>query len=211
MDLNKAKNYLKKHSFLKKIVLNFLMHPVKTRPQWWIRIFMPFYIKRGKGSVIYRSVRKDIVPFNIFVLGSKSVIEDYSVINNAVGNLVIGSNTRVGIGNTIIGPVTISDNVNIGQNVTISGLNHNYEDPSKTISEQGVSTMPIKIENDVWIGANSVVLPGVQIGNHSVIGAGSIINKDIPPYSVAVGNPARIVKRYDTDLKEWVNVNISNK
>ena len=71
--------------------------------------------------------------------------------------------------------------------------------------------MPIKIENDVWIGANSVVLPGVQIGNHSVIGAGSIITKDIPPYSVAVGNPARIVKRYDTDLKEWVNVNISNK
>ena len=182
------------------------MHPVKTRPQWWIRIFMPFYIKRGKGSVIYRSVRKDIVPFNIFVLGSKSVIEDYSVINNAVGNLVIGSNTRVGIGNTIIGPVTISDNVNIGQNVTISGLNHNYEDPSKTISEQGVSTMPIKIENDVWIGANSVVLPGVQIGNHSVIGAGSIITKDIPPYSVAVGNPARIVKRYDMDLKEWVKV-----
>ena len=151
------------------------------------------------------------MPFNIFVLGSKSVIEDYSVINNAVGNLVIGSNTRVGIGNTIIGPVTISDNVNIGQNVTISGLNHNYEDPNKTISEQGVSTMPIKIENNVWIGANSVVLPGVQIGNHSVIGAGSIITKDIPPYSVAVGNPARIVKRYDMDLKEWVKVNISNK
>ena len=71
--------------------------------------------------------------------------------------------------------------------------------------------MPIKIENNVWIGANSVVLPGVQIGNHSVIGAGSIITKDIPPYSVAVGNPARIVKRYDMDLKEWVKVNISNK
>ena len=124
---------------------------------------------------------------------------------------MIGCNTRVGIGNTIIGPVTISDNVNIGQNVTISGLNHNYEDPNKTISEQGVSTMPIKIENNVWIGANSVVLPGVQIGNHSVIGAGSIITKDIPPYSVAVGNPARIVKRYDMDLKEWVKVNINNK
>ena len=206
MNTDKLKEKIKKHPLLKRFVLNFLMHPVKTRPQWWIRLFMPFYIKRGKGSVIYRSVRKDIVPFNIFALGSKSVIEDYSVINNAVGNLVIGNNTRVGIG-----PVTISDNVNIGQNVTISGLNHNYEDPSKAISEQGVSTMPIKIENDVWIGANSVVLPGVQIGNHSVIGAGSIITKDIPPYSVAVGNPARIVKRYDMNLKEWVKVNINNK
>ena len=206
MNTDNLKEKIKKHPLLKRIVLNFLMHPVKTRPQWWIRIFMPFYIKRGKGSVIYRSVRKDIVPFNVFELGKRSVIEDYSVINNAVGNLVIGNNTRVGIGNTIIGPVTISDNVNIGQNVTISGLNHNYEDPSKAISEQGVSTMPIKIENDVWIGANSVVLPGVKIGNHSVIGAGSIITKDIPPYSVAVGNPARIVKRYDMDLKEWVKV-----
>ena len=211
MKTYRLKEKINKYPHIKKFIFNFLMHPVKTRPQWWIRIFMPFYIKRGKGSVIYRSVRKDIVPFNIFVLGSKSVIEDYSVINNAVGNLVIGCNTRVGIGNTIIGPVTISDNVNIGQNVTISGLNHNYEDPNKTISEQGVSTMPIKIENNVWIGANSVVLPGVQIGNHSVIGAGSIITKDIPPYSVAVGNPARIVKRYDMDLKEWVKVNINNK
>ena len=211
MNTDNLKEKIKKHPLLKRVVLNFLMHPIKTRPQWWIRIFMPFYIKRGKGSVIYRSVRKDIVPFNVFELGKRSVIEDYSVINNAVGNLVIGNNTRVGIGNTIIGPVTISDNVNIGQNVTISGLNHNYEDPGKTISEQGVSTMPIKIENNVWIGANSVVLPGVQIGNHSVIGAGSIITKDIPPYSVAVGNPARIVKRYDMDLKEWVKVNISNK
>ena len=64
----------------------------------------------------------------------------------------------------------------------------------------------VVIGNDVWIGANSVVLPGVQIGNHSVIGAGSIITKNIPPYSVAVGNPARIVKRYDMDLKEWVKV-----
>lgn len=207
MNTDNLKEKIKKHPLLKRVVLNFLMHPIKTRPQWWIRIFMPFYIKRGKGSVIYRSVRKDIVPFNVFELGKRSVIEDYSVINNAVGNLVIGNNTRVGIGNTIIGPVTISDNVNIGQNVTISGLNHNYEDPSKTISEQGVSTMPIKIENNVWIGANSVVLPGVQIGNHSVIGAGSIITKDIPPYSVAVGNPARIVKRYDMNLKDWVKAN----
>ncbi len=211
MNTDRLKEKIKKHPLLKRIVLNFLMHPVKTRPQWWIRIFLPFYIKKGKGSVIYRSVRKDIVPFNIFELGKRSVIEDYSVINNAVGNLVIGNNTRVGIGNTIIGPVTISDNVNIGQNVTISGLNHNYEDPSKTISEQGVGTSPIKIENDVWIGANSVVLPGIQIGNHCVIGAGSVITKDIPPYSVVVGNPARIIKRYDMNLKEWVKVNTGNK
>ena len=211
MDLNKAKNYFKKHPLLKRIVLNFIMHPVKTRPQWWIRLFMPFYIKRGKGSVIYRSVRKDIVPFNIFELGKRSVIEDYSVINNAVGDLVIGDNTHLGICNTIIGPVAIFDNVNIGQNVTISGLNHNYADPNKPISEQGVDTSPIIIEDNVWIGANSVVLPGILIGKNSIIGAGSVVTKDVPSYSVAVGNPAKVIKMYDINLKVWVNVNVGNK
>lgn len=211
MDLNKARNYFKKHPLLKRIVLNFIMHPVKTRPQWWIRLFMPFYIKRGKGSVIYHSVRKDIVPFNIFELGKRSVIEDYSIINNAVGDLVIGDNTHLGISNTIIGPVAIFDNVIIGQNVTISGLNHNYSDPNKPISEQGVDTCPIIIEDNVWIGANSVVLPGILIGKNSIIGAGSVVTKDVPSYSVAVGNPAKVIKMYDINLKVWVNVNVGNK
>ena len=74
MNTDRLKEKIKKHPLLKRIVLNFLMHPVKTRPQWWIRIFLPFYIKKGKGSVIYRSVRKDIVPFNIFELGKLPII-----------------------------------------------------------------------------------------------------------------------------------------
>ena len=206
MNTDNLKEKIKKHPLLKRVVLNFLMHPIKTRPQWWIRIFMPFYIKRGKGSVIYRSVRKDIVPFNVFELGKRSVIEDYSVINNAVGNLVIGNNTRVGIGNTIIGPVTISDNVNIGQNVTICGLDHDYTNPTIPTNEQGIEIRPIVIESNVWIGTNSVILSGVHIGQYSFVGAGSIVTKDNPPYTVAVGNPAKIIKRYDLDLEKWVKV-----
>jgi acetyltransferase-like isoleucine patch superfamily enzyme len=164
-------------------------------------------MKKGKRSVIYRSVRKDIVPFYSFVIGDYSVIEDYSIINNAVGDIVIGNHTRVGVGNTIIGPVTIGDKVNLAQNVVVSGLNHNFENVNRTIAEQGVSTKETKINTDVWIGANTVVLAGVCIGEHVVIGAGSVVTKDIPGYSVAVGNPARIIKQYDIEKEQWIKVN----
>ena len=82
------KNYLHKNPKLKKRIHRFIMHPVKTRPYWWIRILQPIYIKKGKGAVIYRSVRKDLPPFHQFRLGKYSVIEDYSCLNNAVGDII---------------------------------------------------------------------------------------------------------------------------
>lgn len=191
---------------LKQRVLHLMMHPVKTRPRFWLRCLQFLYMKKGKKSVIYRSVRKDIVPFNTFVMGDYSVIEDYAIINNAVGDIVIGNHTRIGLGNTIIGPVTIRDKVNLAQNVIVSGLNHNFENIDKAIAEQGISTKQIIIDDNVWIGANSVVLAGIQIGKHVVVGAGSVVTKDIPPYSVALGNPAKVVKQYDFERKQWIKV-----
>lgn len=114
--------------------------------------------------MIYRSVRKDLPPFNQFSLGRYSVVEDFSCLNNAVGDLIIGDYTRIGLGNTIIGPVLIGNHVNLAQHVTVTGLNHNYQDAEKSIDEQGVSTQPVTIEDDVWVGANSVILPGVTLG-----------------------------------------------
>ncbi len=191
---------------LKQRVLFLMMHPVKTRPRFWLRCFRFLYMKKGRNSVIYRSVRKDIVPFNTFTMGGYSVIEDYTIINNAVGDIEVGHHTRIGLGSTIIGPVTIGDNVHLAQNVVISGLNHNFEEVDKTIAEQGVSTKHVIVENDVWIGANSVIPAGVRIGKHVVIGAGSVVTKDIPSYSVAVGNPARVIKQYDVENKQWIKV-----
>jgi len=197
------KEKIKQNPRLKLFILNLLMHPVKTRPRWWFRQLRFLYVKRGKKSVIYRSVRKDIVPFNRFVLGERSVIEDYSIVNNAVGDVVIGNRTRIGFGNTVIGPVQIGDDVSFAQNVTITGLNHNYQDVNIPISNQGITTKCVIVEDDVWIGANSVILPGVSIGKHSVVAGGSVVTRDVPPYSVCVGNPARVVKQYDFDKKEW--------
>jgi acetyltransferase-like isoleucine patch superfamily enzyme len=180
------------------------MHPVKTRPNWWIRCFSFLYLKRGKHSVIYRSVRKDLPPFNLFSIGDYSVVEDYSCLNNAVGELIIGSHSRVGLGNTLIGPIHIGNHVNTAQNVTISGLNHNYSDPDIPIDEQGVSTQLITIEDDVWIGANSTILAGVTIGRHSIVAAGSVVTRSIPAYSLCAGAPAKVVKSYDFEQKSWI-------
>jgi len=194
------------HFGLKKILHRFIMHPIKTRPNWWIRLFFFCYLKKGKGSVIYRSVRKDLPPFHPFVLGKYSVIESFSCINNAVGELIIGDYTRIGINNTLIGPVNIGNHVNLAQNVTITGLNHNFRDVTKRIDEQGVSTDLVTIEDDVWIGANAVVLAGVKIGQHTIIGAGSVVSHDIPPYSVCVGSPAKVIKQYSFDTNQWEKV-----
>ncbi|MDD3062874.1 MAG: acyltransferase [Massilibacteroides sp.] len=202
--MNKFAEKIKQNPRLKQVVLDLMMHPVKTRPRLWLRLLQFLYLKRGKGSIIYRSVRKDLVPFNRFSLGDYSVIESFSTINNAVGDIIIGNHTRIGLGNTIIGPTQIGNYVNLAQNVVISALNHNYENVNRSIHEQGVRTLPVSIESDVWVGANCVILPGVQIGKHAVIGAGSVVTKNIPDYSVAIGNPAKIIKQYDLKEKQWI-------
>jgi acetyltransferase-like isoleucine patch superfamily enzyme len=153
--------------------------------------------------LIRKNIRLDVLPFNKFKVGNDSTIEDYSTINNGVGDILIGDRTRIGIGNVLIGPVTIGNDVMLAQNVVLSGLNHSYEDVNVSPSRQPVSKSLISVSDEVWIGANVTVTSGVSIGKHSVIGSGSVVTKNVPPYSVAVGNPARIVKKYNFEKKEW--------
>lgn len=206
MSLHTLKERIKQHPGLKSAVHRFIMHPVKTRPNWWIRLFSFVYLKRGKGSVIYRSVRQDLPPFNRFSLGKYSVVEDFSCLNNAVGDLNIGEYTRIGLGNTIIGPARIGNHVNLAQNITVTGLNHNFQETDKRIDEQGVSTNLVTIEDDVWVGANAVILPGVTLGTHCVVAAGSVVSRSVPPYSICAGSPARIIKRYNFESRQWEKV-----
>ncbi len=189
---------------IKQLLHGMLMHPVRTRPRWYLRLFQFLYVQKGPGAVIYCSVRKDLVPFRKCQIGARTVVESYSLINNAVGDLIIGSHSRIGVGNTVIGPVWIGDYVQIGQHVLISGLNHRYENTDITIAEQGIEVTPVKINNNVWIGANAVILPGITIGEHCVVGAGSVVTKDVPPFSVVVGNPAKVVKKWDDQQQKWI-------
>ena len=171
-----------------------IMNQRDARPRWYIRMLAPLYQHRGRGSKIYRSVRMDTPPYRTFSLGRQSVVESFSCINNAVGDVVIGDHTRIGIHCTVIGPVTIGSHVNLAQGITATALNHNFEDTGKRIDQQGVSTIPVVIGDDVWIGANAVILPGVTIGRHSVVAAGAVVTKDVPDFTVVGGVPAKILK-----------------
>lgn len=183
-----------KESKLKPFLLWLMMDPVKTRPRLWLRCLRPLYTRCAWSSVIHWNARMDVVPFNRFVLGRKSVVESFACVNNAVGDVVVGECSRIGLHNTVIGPVSIGSHVILAQGVVLSGLNHGFSDPGVTIDRQKVTTSQIVIDDDVWIGANSVVTAGVHIGEHCVIGAGSVVTKDIPAHSLACGSPARVIR-----------------
>jgi acetyltransferase-like isoleucine patch superfamily enzyme len=201
------KDAIKSNPKLKKIVHWLLIPRGQARPRLWVRLFInPFVHKKGKNTIIRFNARMDLLPFNNFTIGTKSIIEDFATINNGVGDVFIGSHCGIGLSNVIIGPVKIGDHVMLAQNIVISGLNHGYDDITIPPRLQKVVTKQIIINDDVWIGANSVITAGVTIGKHAIIGAGSVVTKDIPPYSVAAGNPARVIKKYNFEMGSWQRV-----
>ena len=195
MDNESVRARLKNNPKFKKFIDWVIMNQVETRPRWFMRLLAPLYQHRGKHSVIHRSARMDTPPYRLFSLGNYPVIESFACINNAVGDVIIGDHTRIGLHNTIIGPVDIGNHVNLAQGITVTALNHNFSDTNKRIDEQGVSTNPVTIEDDVWVGANAVILPGVTIGEHCVVAAGAVVTKDVPPHSLVAGIPAKVIKK----------------
>lgn len=109
--------------------------------------------------------------------------------------LTIGDNSGVGVDCEIYGPVTIGDNVMMGPEVVIFTSDHEYSRTDIPMMEQGNGPVePVSIGNDCWIGRRAMIMPGVHIGDGCVIGAGAVVTKDVPPYSVAGGVPARVLK-----------------
>lgn len=198
---------IKSNPKLKQFVHWCLIPKHQARPRVWVKWFInPFFHKKGKGTSICRRTRIDVLPFQPFNIGDYSTVEDFATINNGVGPVNIGNNSRIGIGNVIIGPVTIGNNVILAQNIVMSGLNHNYTNIEVPIYLQGETVANITIEDDCWIGANAVITAGVTVGKHSVVAGGAVVTKSIPPFSVAVGNPARVIKQYDFESKAWISI-----
>lgn len=194
MDRNAIREMLKSNGGIKRMVDLLIMNQRLTRPRWYVRLLAPLYQHRAFSAKIYGSVRMDTPPYRRFSIGKRSVVESFSCINNAVGDVVIGDYTRIGLHCTVIGPVTIGNHVNLAQGITVSALNHNFEDTRLRIDEQGVNTSEIIIDDDVWIGANAVITAGVHIGRHSVVAAGAVVTKDVPEYSVVGGVPAKVIR-----------------
>lgn len=191
--IDKLKNKIKQSSVWKARIHKFMFG--NGRPRWWVKkLLNPLVFRHGNSSVIRKLTVMNVSPINCFYLGNRSIIEEYTVVDNGVGDVLIGEDSLVGLRNTIIGPVQIGNHVILAQNVVLSGLNHKYEDLSTPIHLQGVVTKKITIEDDVWIAANCIITAGVRIGKHAIIGGGSVVTKDIPPYTVSAGNPARVIK-----------------
>lgn len=199
---------IKSNPRTKALVLWMISPPRRPKPRLWIKWFVnPVVHKKGKNTVIRRRrSRIDVFPYNRFDVGADSTIEDFTVINNGSGDVILGDRVRVGIGSVIIGPVTMGNGSGLGQHVFVSGFNHGYKDGSKNSSVQPLDIKPVVIEDEVHIGANSVVTAGVTIGKRTQIGAGSVVTKNIPPFSIAVGNPCKVIKQFNPDTGEWERV-----
>lgn len=140
---------------------------------------------------------------NVSILRN-TIIECTGVIRNLGEGLYVGNN--VGIAQNcfiqVRGKVVIGNNVIFGPGASIFSENHRFDDPDIPVSMQGEIRKGVIIGDGVWIGARSVILDGVQIGQNSIIAAGSIVNRDVPPYTIAGGVPARIIRnRKNIDQK----------
>ncbi len=200
------KDKLKSNKILKQFAIDLITPRRNPRPRLWVRWFVtPFTTKRGKGALIRKSrSRIDVFPWNRFEIGEYSTIEDFTTVNNGAGDVILGDRVRVGIGSVLIGPVVMESGSGLGQNVFVSGFNHGYSDGEQNSSKQPLDLRPVVIGRESHIGANSVVVAGGKIGKRCQIGAGSVVTKDIDDYCVAVGKPAKVIKRYDLDRKKWI-------
>jgi maltose O-acetyltransferase len=112
------------------------------------------------------------------------------------GRLVeIGDNSGIGVNCHVPANIRIGKDVMMGPDVLIIGRNHRFDDISKPMRLQGYTDAPpVVIEDDVWLGTRVIVLPGIRVGRGSIIGAGAIVTKDVPPFAVCAGNPARVIR-----------------
>jgi acetyltransferase-like isoleucine patch superfamily enzyme len=166
-----------------------------------VRIAYASNVRLGKGVYLDQGVYLHALPGGI-TIGDGTFIMHHAMLhvfnfrNLPRAAITIGKNCFIGEFNVVRGQggVHIGDGVYTGPMVQIVAVNHVYDDPNRPIREQGITAQGIVIEDDVWIGAGAAVLDGVTIGRGSVIGAGAVVANDIPPYSIAVGTPAKPIK-----------------
>jgi acetyltransferase-like isoleucine patch superfamily enzyme len=157
-------------------------------------IFNEQYISIGEDTLIGPGVAL-----------SAGMVPGQECITNPV--VSIGDRCLIGKGSGIVGhfSITIGNDVWTGHHVYITDQNHGYEDVSVPISRQSQPERAVIIGDGSWLGHGSIILPGVTIGEHVVIGANSVVTKNIPSFSVAVGSPARVIRKF-VENEGWVEV-----
>lgn len=174
--------------------------------EWrWRKTFKEF----GKNSKLCRPLRIQ-GPKNISIgkgvkINDQTWLAAWPLTNKEYAKLIIEDNATLGDFNHIWAThkIVIGKRVLTANHVYISDNLHDYKDVNKAIVCQPIVQLSdVKIGDGAWIGENVCII-GASVGKNSVIGANSVVTHDIPDYSVAVGSPAKVIKRYDFDLKKW--------
>ena len=182
---------------LGQIVRLFIFFNLKLRYLFWKAVLKINGGSVGKNVKIYEDVKLALRRGSPIDIGNNVSIEKGVVISTSEkGRIFIGNNVYLGEYSVLTSneEIEIGDNVLISPHNDIVDFNHIYQDPTKPVNEQGVIAKKITIEEDVWIGSGCKILMGVTIGKGAVVGAGSIVTKDVSPCHVVVGNPAKTIK-----------------
>jgi acetyltransferase-like isoleucine patch superfamily enzyme len=169
-----------------------------------VRLRCASRIRLGKGAYIDQKVYLHATPDGIeigagsFVMHG-AVLHVYNFRNLPHAFIKIGNDSLIGEYNVLRGQggIRLGDRVYTAPLVQILAVNHNYEDQSRPMVDQGITAEGIVVEDDVWIGAGAIVTDGVTIGRGSVVAAGAVVTSDVPPRSVVGGVPARVLKTLD--------------
>lgn len=122
--------------------------------------------------------------------------------------IIIGDNFCGGNDLKILccGKVILGNNITCAGNVFIASENHGLNPMTPSFNDNELECHTTKINDGVWLGEKVIVLPGVEIGEKAVIGAGSVVTKDIPPYTIAAGNPAKVIKKWNFDKEKYEKI-----
>jgi maltose O-acetyltransferase len=156
-------------------------------------IYLPVSYKPRVGAVA-RKIRYSCCK-HFFAKCGRGVNVERGVTFSDGLRIEIGDNSHIGL-NSRLGLVIIGNDVMIGPEVLMFSQNHIFSDLTRPMRIQGVKEHErVIVEDDVWIGARTIILPGRKIGKGAVVGAGAVVTKDVPAYAIVGGNPAKILKR----------------
>ena len=143
------------------------------------------------------------------IIGKYSRIQIYPQPSQKMPKIIIGNNCYIEQRISLLAgaDIRIDDGVLMASDILITSENHSMDPESNMYyMDQKLTCAAVHIKEGCWIGEKVCILPGVTIGKKSIIGAGSIVNKSIPDYSIAVGNPARIIKHYNFEMHQWERI-----
>lgn len=173
-----------------------------------VRLRYASNIRLGSGSYIDENVYIHACPAgveigdNTYVMHG-AVLHVYNFRDLPHAGIRIGRDSLIGEYTVIRGQggVTIGDRVYTSPMTQLIAVNHVFDDPTRPFVDQGITAEGIVIEDDVWLGANAVITDGVRVGRGAVVAASAVVTKDVPPYTVVGGVPARVIKAIDGEQK----------